>query len=230
MNPRRLYRSSNDRWIGGVAAGVADYFDVDPVLIRILWLISIPFTAFLSIFAYIVMLIVVPEEPREWPQPSPWQPGGAPVGYGASYAQPTGPTGQPAGPTPADTNAPAQPAGPDATAGAGVPDATGAVAPGTTGAAAPGTVPPTQGWDAGWTSRQQDRWQRRADRWQQRMDRRERGGSGGLVFGALLILVGGLLAWHTIFPATDLSLVWPIAIVAFGIFLVATSIDYHRGQ
>ena len=91
MNPRRLYRSVDDRWIAGVAAGVADYFDVDPILVRIIWLISVPLTGFVSAVAYFIMMIVVPLGPQEWSQPSPWQPGGAPVGYGAAGTPPAAP-------------------------------------------------------------------------------------------------------------------------------------------
>ena len=93
MNPRRLYRSVNDRWIAGVAAGVAEYFDVDPILVRVIWLISIPLTGFISLLAYVIMIVAVPLGPEEWSQPSPWQPGGAPIGYGPGYAAPTAPAG-----------------------------------------------------------------------------------------------------------------------------------------
>ena len=221
MNPRRLYRSADDRWIGGVAAGVADYFDGDPILVRVIWLISIPFTGFLSLVAYIIMIVVVPLGPGEWTQPSPWQPGGAPLGYGAAYAPPS------------STYAPAAAADPNATA-AGTASATpqddGAPDPSTgapQGAAMPGPVPgPTQGWDWRWQSRQ-DRWQRRAERWERRAERR---GSGGIIFGVLLIVFGGLVAWHEIFPSVDLSLAWPIALVAFGVFLVISSVGRHRGE
>jgi phage shock protein C len=224
VNSRRLYRSSDDRWIGGVAAGVADYFDVDPVLVRVLWLVSIPLTAGTSILAYLIMLIVVPQDPGAWPQPSPWQPGGAPVGYAANSTPPA---------APADASAPnATGQAPDAGAAAPADSTTGA--PGATPATAvPGQVPPTQGGDWRW-QRRQERWQRRADRWQQKADRWEqrgdRYGSGGIVFGAILIVIGGLLAWHQVNPNLDLSLAWPIAIVLFGAFLILSSIGFRRGQ
>jgi phage shock protein C len=205
VNPRRLYRSTTDRWIGGVAAGVAEYFDLDPVLVRVLWIVSAFFGGF-TILVYIVMLIVVPEAPDEWPQQSPWQPGGAPVGYNA-YVPPAAPTGA-SGTAPAD----AQPGAPGE--------------PGSAAAPAANQAPPAQGWDRGWAGRQ-DRWQRRADRWQRRAERR---GSGGLVFGVILIVVGGLLAWHQVDPRLDLGLAWPIAVIIFGAFLVATSIGFGRND
>ena len=71
MNPRRLYRSADDRWIGGVAAGVADYFDIDPILVRIIWLVSIPLTGFMSLVAYFIMMVVVPLGPAEWSRRRP---------------------------------------------------------------------------------------------------------------------------------------------------------------
>ena len=162
MNPRRLYRSVNDRWIAGVAAGVAEYFDVDPILVRVIWLISIPLTGFISLLAYVIMIVAVPLGPEEWSQPSPWQPGGAPIGYGPGYAAPTAPAADPGATTAGAPGAPgaATDAGtPGAAPEAGAPGAPGAWgAP--QGAAMPGQTP---GWDWRWQTRQ-DRWQRRAER------------------------------------------------------------------
>ncbi len=222
MNPRRLYRSTNDRWIGGVAAGVADYFDVDPTIVRILWLVSMPFTGFVTLIVYIIMLIVVPLGPDEWPEPAPWQPGGAPLGYSASYAPPSGTAGDAAGPG-------TDPAAGFAAGGSAADAAAGSAANATPGATATGAVPPTQGWD--WRSaRRQERWQRRADRWEHRAERWEQHrGSGGLFLGAILIVVGGLAAWHQIDPGLDLSIAWPLAAIALGVFLIATSFEFRRG-
>jgi phage shock protein C len=59
---RRLYRCRHDRMLAGVASGMAEYFEVDPTLIRVLWLISIFFGG-LGLFAYIVLAIIMPIEP-----------------------------------------------------------------------------------------------------------------------------------------------------------------------
>lgn len=56
---KRLYRSQKNKILGGVAAGVADYFDVDPVLIRALFVIA-TFGWGASIIAYIVLWIIIP--------------------------------------------------------------------------------------------------------------------------------------------------------------------------
>jgi phage shock protein PspC (stress-responsive transcriptional regulator) len=60
MPRKRLVRSTNDRKIAGICAGVADYFDMDPTLVRALWLLAtlVPGP---NIIAYIIMWIVVPE-------------------------------------------------------------------------------------------------------------------------------------------------------------------------
>jgi phage shock protein PspC (stress-responsive transcriptional regulator) len=234
VNPRRLYRSADDRILAGVAGGVAAYFDVDPVIVRIIWFLSVFFTGSLTFWAYLVMIVVVPLEPSEWPAQSPWAPGGGPAGYAATYTPPvaTGPidpaTGAPVAGEPG-TAAPF--ADPNAGAGAG-PNATPA-GPN----AAPGTPPPAGPAQAGWwgydwrSQRRQERWQRRAERWQQRADGREYRGYGGpgLVFGLLLILVGGMLAWHQYDPNFDLNLTWPVVAIAFGAILVVSSLRF-RGR
>ena len=58
--PKRLVRSINDRKIAGVCAGLADYFDLDPTIVRIVWLIAtlIPGP---NILAYIILWIALPE-------------------------------------------------------------------------------------------------------------------------------------------------------------------------
>ncbi len=60
---RRLYRSVQDRRIGGVAAGTAEYFDIDPSIARVLWVLLAIFTGGAFLIAYLVMWAVVPEEP-----------------------------------------------------------------------------------------------------------------------------------------------------------------------
>jgi phage shock protein C len=59
---RRLTRCRDDRLIAGVASGVAEYFDLDPSLVRVLWFLSILLGG-LGLFLYIGMAIIVPNEP-----------------------------------------------------------------------------------------------------------------------------------------------------------------------
>jgi len=57
---KRLVRSINDRKIAGVCAGVADYFDLDPLLVRVLWALAV-LCAGTGVLLYIILWIAVPE-------------------------------------------------------------------------------------------------------------------------------------------------------------------------
>ena len=59
---KRLYRSTGDRKIAGVAGGVAEFFDVDPNLVRVAWVLSVV-AAGAGVLLYIVLWIVLPEGP-----------------------------------------------------------------------------------------------------------------------------------------------------------------------
>lgn len=59
---RRLYRCRENRQLAGVAGGVAEFFDLDPTLVRVLWFLSI-FAGGFSILLYIGLAIIVPLEP-----------------------------------------------------------------------------------------------------------------------------------------------------------------------
>jgi phage shock protein C len=64
--PKRLMRSSRDKKLGGVCAGLADYFDLDPMLVRVLWLLAV-FLAGTGVIAYIVLWIILPLAPPAIP-------------------------------------------------------------------------------------------------------------------------------------------------------------------
>jgi phage shock protein PspC (stress-responsive transcriptional regulator) len=59
----RLYRCRHDRRLAGVASGLAEFFDLDPTLMRIIWFVSIFVTGGLSILLYFALAIIVPVEP-----------------------------------------------------------------------------------------------------------------------------------------------------------------------
>jgi phage shock protein PspC (stress-responsive transcriptional regulator) len=67
---RRLYRSTTDKKIAGVCGGLGEYFDIDPTLIRILWLILVLFAG-TGLLAYIICWIVIPEKSAASQTPSP---------------------------------------------------------------------------------------------------------------------------------------------------------------
>ncbi len=58
---KRLYRSVDDRMIAGVCAGIADYFDVDSTLIRLLFVFGFFVTGSGLLWVYLIMMILVPE-------------------------------------------------------------------------------------------------------------------------------------------------------------------------
>ena len=57
---KRIYKSSEDKVLSGVAGGMAEYFEIDPVFVRLGWFASVFVTGGISILVYIVMVIVVP--------------------------------------------------------------------------------------------------------------------------------------------------------------------------
>jgi len=61
---RRLYRCRHDQRISGVASGVAEYFDIDPTIVRVLWVLSI-FLGGMGLLLYIAMAIIVPLESEQ---------------------------------------------------------------------------------------------------------------------------------------------------------------------
>ena len=67
VTPARLYRSRLERKLFGVCGGLGAHFAVDPTIVRVLFVIS-AFASFgLTIFAYILMAIIVPDEPLTFP-------------------------------------------------------------------------------------------------------------------------------------------------------------------
>jgi phage shock protein C len=83
---KRLYRSKKEKMIGGVCGGIGEYFEIDPVLVRILFIISLFFWGS-GVLAYIVCWIIIPEQPYAAPvtpaadssQPGQTQPQPVPV-------------------------------------------------------------------------------------------------------------------------------------------------------
>ncbi len=56
---RRIYLSDTNKKIGGVCGGLGEYFRIDPVIIRILWFLSI-FLDGVGLLAYIIAWVVIP--------------------------------------------------------------------------------------------------------------------------------------------------------------------------
>ena len=193
----RLYRSLDDRVIAGVAGGMAEMWDLDPSLVRLGWVVLTPLTAGFTILLYVVLALVVPEEP----------------------ASGVGLTGTPGGPTP-----PTPPPGPGVEprpAPGGEPAAAGAP----TGQ--PPYFRYSPGSDSWRDQRRAEKLQRRQARAEWRAQRRAaRGGgpdSGAIVGGTILVLTGAAALASQVLPGFDWGRIWPIGLVVIGALLIARS-------
>ncbi len=64
MEPKRLLRSNTNRVIGGVCGGIGEYFTIDPVLARVIFVLTAIFGA--GFIVYIILWIMMPEAPRNF--------------------------------------------------------------------------------------------------------------------------------------------------------------------
>jgi phage shock protein C len=60
---KKLYRSTTNKILGGVCGGLGEYFDVDPVIIRVLWVIFM-LAGGAGVIAYIIAWLIIPKKPR----------------------------------------------------------------------------------------------------------------------------------------------------------------------
>lgn len=58
---KRLYKSKEEKVLAGVCGGIAEYFDVDPTLVRLLWIFLV-FCLGTGILAYLVAAIIIPDK------------------------------------------------------------------------------------------------------------------------------------------------------------------------
>lgn len=192
----RLYRSRDERVIFGVCGGLAERFDVDPSIVRIVFALLV-LSAGIGLGLYIVMALVVPEEPWDTE---------------ANGALPNAASSQPT-----------VDAAPFVDAAGGSPDAaapgTGSTAAmGAAGAAAAGAVPARP-----MTAREQRRANRAA--------RRGRGDDrAGMIFGAILIIVGGWFLVRRYLPTITDDFLGPLVLIALGLVLVVGAVGVRRSD
>jgi phage shock protein PspC (stress-responsive transcriptional regulator) len=195
----RLYRSRDDRMLFGVAGGMADWLDIDPAIVRIVWALLI-FAGGAGLLLYIVAAIVIPEEPLDRadiavPMGSAvW--GGSPPAAGAAAASGGATAAEGAAPATGEATAAASPVAP----------------------AAPMTAP-------AYPSRQAAREARRAER---RAARGQREGNGVLILGVILIALGGWLLARMYIPFFDDRIVGPAFLVVVGILVLASGLNRPR--
>ncbi len=61
---RKLQRSTSNKMIAGVCAGIANYFNLDPTIIRILYVLMVFFAGF-GILLYLILWLVIPSESQQ---------------------------------------------------------------------------------------------------------------------------------------------------------------------
>lgn len=233
--PSRLVRSSREKLWAGVAGGLGDYFDVDPVLIRLIFVAATVFTGGLTIPLYILLWIIMPRDDR----PAAIDSGDGFRTWSREFqddtrqfahqarrmaddlaghvhvARPEGAAGQtaiPDAPPPAagDASAPRVAAGKESWVAA--PEAyTGAASP--TGAGVPTADPPyapvTQPpWVPAWSEPEA--------REPERAERRRQGAGIVLIALGLLFMAGQAGLFHFI----NWVAVWPLILVAVGVALL----------
>lgn len=65
-NNKKLTRSRSDRMLAGVCGGLANYFGLDPSLVRIGYALLTLFTAFAGVIVYLILWLIVPEEKNSY--------------------------------------------------------------------------------------------------------------------------------------------------------------------
>jgi len=64
QNVKRIYRERDEAKLGGVCAGLGSYLGVDPVILRVVWLLATVFTGFVfGIVGYALAWLIIPQEP-----------------------------------------------------------------------------------------------------------------------------------------------------------------------
>ena len=59
---KKLCRSNRNRMLAGVCGGIAEYLDIDPTLVRVIWAV-LSLTGGAGLIAYIVCIVLMPEKP-----------------------------------------------------------------------------------------------------------------------------------------------------------------------
>ncbi len=61
---KKLYRSRQNRMLGGICGGIGEYLNVDPTVVRLLWVLF-TFVGASGLLAYLICLVIIPENPEQ---------------------------------------------------------------------------------------------------------------------------------------------------------------------
>ena len=67
MEGKKLYKSSTDKKIAGVCGGIAEYFDIDPTLVRVGWVIATFVTFSTAFWVYLACAVIMPRKSDVYP-------------------------------------------------------------------------------------------------------------------------------------------------------------------
>ena len=63
MKGKKLYRSRENAMLAGVCGGIGEYFDIDPTLVRLAWVV-LGFCGGVGSWAYIIAAVIIPQRPQ----------------------------------------------------------------------------------------------------------------------------------------------------------------------
>jgi phage shock protein C len=66
MQTKKLFRSKREKMIAGVCGGLAEYFNIDPTLVRLLFVVLL-LTPFHGLIVYLILWLITPVEPQDLP-------------------------------------------------------------------------------------------------------------------------------------------------------------------
>jgi phage shock protein C len=66
MQPKKLFRSKREKMIAGVCGGLAEYFNIDTTLVRLLFVVLL-LTPFHGLIVYLILWLITPVEPQDLP-------------------------------------------------------------------------------------------------------------------------------------------------------------------
>lgn len=66
MEPKRLYRSRENRMVCGVCGGLAEYFNIDPTLVRLGLVLLMAISCGTGLLAYFIAAVIIPDQPQTY--------------------------------------------------------------------------------------------------------------------------------------------------------------------